>query len=140
MSVITDVNYDSRGDEPWQKPVAKKDFLTAHDAVTNETTIVGTEKFVIKGTLKQLKYKAPNLTIDTEFNVLILDQDSAIVATISSIPDNAPTTPKYHRITEDSCPIFNCGVSEYFTINITWSTGQSILSNSFEIMGFVISE
>jgi len=140
MSIITDINYDSRGDEPYQKPVAKKKLLTVHDAVTNETTIVGVEKFTWKGTLKQLKYKAPNLTTDTVFSVLILDQDSGIVATIENVPDNAPTTPAYFRIANDVCPVLNCGTDGYFTISLSWTTGQDIAANAFEITGFVISE
>lgn len=131
---MTDTVFDDRRQDP-ERPIAKV-IISTSPGVTG-ITLTSTEQFVCNGVLKQIKYIAPALTSDTTFTIDILDQDGGSVASISGIADNAPTTPKIHRIAEDSCPLLCSGKNGYFQLKYTWETSQTLAANVFKSTLFI---
>ena len=132
--VMTDTNFDDRRQDE-ERPIAKV-AITTSPALTGTTT-TSTEQFVCNGVLKQLKYIAPDITADTTFTIDILDQDGGSVASISGIADNAPTTPKIHRIAEDSCPLLCSAGNGYFQLKYTGVGSQAVAADAFKTTLFL---
>lgn len=130
---ITDNFYDQRTQD-MGKQIAKVFGISAHLAVTDKKLVVGTDKFVVNGVLKQVKTVMPDLGTDTDFTITIKDQDGATVWTSGNIADNSTT---YTRITEDLAPLLVSGNNGWYQITVNWTTDNSLSADDIKVLLFL---